>query len=110
MGEAKSAARREHNSPQMVAMLNRTCERSSHERDNACKAAGAELADYGSDARPYVSGAHLSAAAPAARPEQSSQPTGVILDRVSGAHMSAAEPGGRNIVRLQREQAMLNRE
>ena len=82
MGEAKSAAQREHNSPQMVAMLNRTCERSSHERDNACKTAGGKFAAFGSRTRPYVSGAHMSAAAPAARPEQSSQPAGAMLDRV----------------------------
>jgi hypothetical protein len=86
------------------------CERSSHERGSAGSSAGAELAAYGSDAQPCVSRAHKSEAKPDARPEQSSQPTGVILDRVSGAHMSAAEPGGRNIVRLLREQAMLNRE
>ena len=85
------------------------CERSSLERGSAGSSAGAELAAYGSDARPCVSRAHKSEAKPDARPEQSSQPTGVILDRVSGAHMSAAEPGGRNIVRLLREQAMLNR-
>ena len=57
-------------------------ERSTLERGSAGSSAGAELAAYGSDARPCVSGAHMSAAEPAARPEQSSQPAGAMLDRV----------------------------
>ncbi len=58
------------------------CERSSHERGSAGSSAGAELAAYGSDAQPCVSRAHKSEAKSDAWPEQGSQLTGVILDRV----------------------------
>ena len=57
----------------------------------------------------HVSGAHVSAAASAAGAGLGAYGSD-SRPRVSGAHMSAAEPGGRNIVRLLREQAMLNRE